>query len=80
MTENEINMLNKKAEANRAIRRKTALKKLAVLFTCVLLVMAALIGLHYIGFISGEFLVILVCGIAFSSTFRAGRIWATWVR
>ena len=59
----------------RAIRRKDALRRLALTMAVVLAVILAFVGLEWIGFISRAFMVILVAATVCFGAFKAGYIW-----
>ena len=67
-------MMIRKAE-QRAIRRRDALKRLALTLTVVLAVILALVGLERICFISRVFMVILLAVTMCVGSFKAGNIW-----
>lgn len=67
-------MMVRKAE-QRAIRRRAALKRLALTLAAVLAVILALVGLEWIGFISRVFMVILLAVTMCVGSFKAGNIW-----
>ena len=66
--------INANVKANVNIQRKEAIKKLVTLLVKALLVMAIVIGLEAIGFISGAFLVILIAVAICTTAFKAGGI------
>lgn len=70
----DFEMLNQRTAAQKAVKRKEAIKRWAKLGAIVLTVVMALVGLEYIGFISELFMVILVSGTALVGAFHAGRI------
>ena len=59
----------------RAIRRKDALRRLALTMAVVLAVILAFVGLEWIGFISRAFMVILLAITMCFGAFKAGNIW-----
>ena len=59
----------------RAIRRKSALKRLALTLTVVLVVILSIVGLERIGFISSVFMVILLAVTMCVGAFKSGNIW-----
>lgn len=67
--------LNQRAAAQKAVRRKAALKKLCLLLMIVSAVLLVFWGLEYIGFISDLFFVILVLIAVCVGFFYAGRLW-----
>ena len=71
----DYEMLNQKIAAQKAARRKDALRRLAFLFSIVLVAVLVCVGLEYIGFISKLFMVILVAITVCTGAFNAGRIW-----
>lgn len=71
----DYEMLNQKIAAQKAVRRKDTLKRLACLLAIVLAVVLVFVGLEYIGFISSLFMAILVSVTVCVGAFNAGRIW-----
>ena len=57
------------------IRRKKALKRLALTLSAVFAAILALVGLEWIGFISRVFMVILLAVTMCVGSFKAGNIW-----
>lgn len=76
----DFDMLNQKAAAQKAVRRRDALRRTAYLLGFVLAVMLVLAGLAYIHFISKLFMAILMGGTALVAAFNAGRIWNSFMR
>lgn len=70
----DFEMLNQRTLAQKAVKRKEAIKGWAKLGVIVLAVVMAFVGLEYIGFISELFMLILVFGTALVGAFHAGRI------
>lgn len=71
----DYEMMNQRIAAQKAARRKDALRRLAFTLAIVLVVMLAFVGLEYIGFISELFMVILIAITLCTGAFNAGRIW-----
>lgn len=71
----DFELINQKIAAQKAVRRRDALIRLAYLLGIVLAAVLAFVGLEYIGFISKLFMVILVAIAIFVGAFNAGRIW-----
>ena len=71
----DYEMMNQRIAAQMAARRKDALRRLAFMLAIVLVVMLAFVGLEYIGFISEQFMVILIAITIGTGAFNAGRIW-----
>lgn len=67
--------LNQRSAAQKAVRRKAALKKLCLLLVIVSAVLLVFWGLEHIGFISDLFFVILVLIAVCVGFFFAGRLW-----
>ena len=59
----------------KAIRRKDALKRLAVALALVCAALISIIGLDHIGFISDLFMAILTLITLCTGSFKAGYIW-----
>ena len=78
MSDYEIH--RRKSAAQKATRRKDALKSMVYLLGILLALCLAIVGLEYIGFISKLFMVILVSGALLVGTFNAGRIWSSFIR
>ena len=76
----DYEMLNQKVAAQKAVRRKDALRRLAYLLAVVLAVVLVFVGLEYIGFISSLFMVILISITVCVGSFNAGRIWTGFKR
>ena len=76
----DYEMLNQRVAAKKAARRRDTFRRLAFSLVIVLAVLLALLGLEYIGFISGCFLVILMIITICSGAFHAGRIWNSYRR
>ena len=76
----DYEMINQKIAAQKAVRRRDALKRLAYMLCIVLAAVLAFVGLEYIGFISKLFMVILVSGASLVGAFHAGRIWTGFKR
>lgn len=70
----DYEMLNQKVAAQRAIRRKEALKKLCFLLMIIASALLLIRGLEYIKFISFQFFVILFFITVCTGSFYAGRI------
>lgn len=71
----EFDKINQKVAAQKAVRRKEMLCRLAYLLAILLVVVLVVVGLEFIGFISKLFMVILVSGASLVGAFNAGRIW-----
>ena len=76
----DYEMLNQKVAAQKAVRRRDALRRLAYLLAVVLAVVLVFVGLEYIGFISSLFMVILISITVCVGSFNAGRIWTGYKR
>ena len=76
----DYEMLNQKVAAQKAVRRRDALRRLAYLLAVVLAVVLVFVGLEYIGFISSLFMVILISITVCVGSFNAGRIWTGFKR
>lgn len=76
----EFEMQNQRAAAQKAARKRDALRRTVYLLGIVLAVMLVLAGLAYIGFISKLFMAILMGGTALVAAFNAGRIWSSFMR
>lgn len=59
----------------KAIRRKDALKRLAIALAVVCAALLSIIGLNHIGFISDLFMAILALITICTGSFKAGYIW-----
>ena len=59
----------------KAIRRKDALKRLAIALALVCAALISIIGLDHIGFISDLFMAILTLITICTGSFKAGYIW-----
>ena len=70
----EFENLNQRVEGKKAAMRKEAIKSWLKLGAIVLVVVAAFLGLEYIGFISELFMWLLVIGTGLVGAFHAGRI------
>ena len=66
--------INAKVKANVACRRNKAIKRIVLVLAKVVLFLAAVLGLKAIGFISGSFLVILMCVAIVVGAFKVGFI------
>ena len=71
----EFDKINQKVAAQKAVRRKEMLFKMAYLLATLLVVVLVVVGLEFIGFISKLFMAILVAGAICVGSFNAGRIW-----
>lgn len=67
--------INANVKVQMSARRKEAIKRIVLVLLCVLLAIAAWIGLEAIGFISTMFLVILVAITVCIGAFKTGYIW-----
>ena len=76
----DYEMINQRVAAQKAARRKDALRRLSFLFALVLATVLAFVGLEYIGFISELFMMILVSITVCAGSFNAGRIWTGFKR
>lgn len=76
----DYEILNQKVAAQKAVRRRDALRRLAYLLAVVLAVVLVFVGLEYIGFISSLFMVILISITVCVGSFNAGRIWTGFKR
>ena len=72
--------LNQKIAAQKAVRRKDALRRLAYMLAIVLVVLGSFVCLNHIGFISDLFMVILIAITVCVGSFNAGRIWNSFKR
>ena len=71
----EYENINQKIVANKASMRKEIVKVLEKLLAIVLAVILVVVGLNFIGFISDEFMVILLSITVCTGAFNAGRAW-----
>lgn len=71
----EYEKINAGAKLAMSARRKKAIKRVIFVLVSVLVALAALVGLKAIGFISAEFLVILVAITVCTGAFKTGYIW-----
>jgi hypothetical protein len=76
----DYEMINQRVAAQKAARRKDALRSLSFLFAVVLATVLAFVGLECIGFISELFMMILVAITVCAGSFNAGRIWTGFKR
>ena len=76
----DYEMLNQKIAAQKAVRRRDALRRTAYLLGIVLAAVLVFVGLEYIGFISKLFMVILVGVASLLGAFKAGCIWNYFIR
>lgn len=66
--------LNEQARKQAMLRRKLAARKSAIEVGKAAVTVAGCSGLNHIGFISGAFFLILVCGCCLMTAFRCGKI------
>ena len=71
----EYENINQKIVANKGAMRKEIMKALEKLFAIVVAVILVVVGLNFIGFISDEFMVILLSITVCTGSFNAGRAW-----
>ena len=67
--------INSKVKAQVFARRKDAIKRIVLALVALVAVLAAIIGLEAIGFISGTFMVILMSISVCAASFKTGYIW-----
>lgn len=71
----EYEKINAGVKLSMAARRKEAIKRVIFVLVSALVALVALVGLKAIGFISTEFLVILVAITICTGAFKTGYIW-----
>lgn len=71
----EFDKINAGAKLQMAARRKAAVKGIILVVLGVLVAMAVFIGLKAIGFISLDFMVILMAIAVCTGAFKIGYIW-----
>ena len=75
MMNDGLNDLNEQARKQAMLRKKSAVRKAAIEVAKAAVTVAGCSGLNHIGFISGAFFLILVCGCGLMTAFRCGKIW-----
>lgn len=71
----EFEKLNAGVKVQVAARRKAAVKRIIITLFWVVVALAVFIGLKAIGFISFEFMVILMLSAVCVGAFKTGYIW-----
>ena len=75
MMNDGLDAINEQTKKQTMLRRGFAVRKSAIEVIKAVAAVASCFALNHIGFISGAFFLILVCGCGLMTAFRCGKIW-----